>query len=621
MPASPDFSLDGMPIVVLPADSSLARLAAGELARYLHGLTEQLFPVRNKLPKKGDCIVLDTDTRVAPEGYRLEIKARGPFRSLVIAGADMPGVLYGAYALLEQLGIRFTTEGDLMPADNRADLTLPGDFEHTAEPLTSVRGVWLTGDWPRGPSVWGLEHFRASFDQLARLRFNTVLVNRDHAECTPVIQRTSDLPLGLGRCFDEEFWASPAGDNRHDSMTEARQAQAIFRAAVEVAAKRGLRVAAGYTCPTDPGQQPLFRQRLHDLVTATPQLARLALWVPPGLTSDALRVSLDSAQKLVEQHPDLELLLVTETPQAAELCHAEQASSPDGLTLVAPGTYHQPHDRPHDQYWALDAFSPSGSVSRLGIEPDRQSTTLHLARTAWGDTADQPQPETAPPRLQDHQALLAFADQLSSRDDWGLLVESANRLGPQPPRLTARGLADEVWLSWEVVPGATDYRLERRGPYGDWKSIPIGPTDTCADSPGDGAWTYRLVVTTPDGDKTQSHEVTAWCGEEAPPPRILACRPYTHMLPGEGFLCRVIVRSDRELGALNLAYRLAGDDDWWATPMHHRFRDSYQAVIPSEELTSGTLEFFVEAMDVTGNRATWPAEAESGSPWRITIAG
>ena len=53
--------------------------------------------------------------------------------------------------------------------------------------------------------------------------------------------------------------------------------------------------------------------------------------------------------------------------------------------------------------------------------------------------------------------------------------------------------------------------------------------------------------------------------------------------------------------------------------MQHRFRDSYQGIISADLMTAGTLEFFVDAVDEYGNQVFWPASAEAGLPWSLTI--
>lgn len=64
--------------------------------------------------------MLRIDAALAPQAFRL----RSEGKSLIISGGSDVAVLYGAYAFAEKLGVRFGTEGDVIP-DGRIPVALP----------------------------------------------------------------------------------------------------------------------------------------------------------------------------------------------------------------------------------------------------------------------------------------------------------------------------------------------------------------------------------------------------------------------------------------------------------------------------------------------------------------
>ena len=118
-------------IVSPPKASPLETLAAREVRRYFYLRTGQLLPIvtTNRLPA-GDTIVVARKDRplvpasataaLAPQQYILKTSGgdRPPAgRTLLIAGGDDAGTLYGAYRFAERLGVRFYLHGDVVPDD------------------------------------------------------------------------------------------------------------------------------------------------------------------------------------------------------------------------------------------------------------------------------------------------------------------------------------------------------------------------------------------------------------------------------------------------------------------------------------------------------------------------
>jgi hypothetical protein len=137
------------------------------------------------------------------------------------------------------------------------------------------------------------------------------------------------------------------------------------------------------------------------------------------------------------------------------------------------------------------------------------------------------------------------------------------------------------------------------------------------DTPGPGTYVYAVTAVSTDGwESPQSHCATAICGADAPAPRVTACKPFTRLRAGDSLPLRVVALSDRDIARVTLFTRHAGDELWTALPMAHRFRHSYQALLPTT--MPGTIEYFVAAEDTEGRTTTWP-ETGAALPWSATV--
>ena len=81
-------------------------------------------------------------------------------------------MLYGAYAFVEKLGVRFQIDGDVIP-DTRIPLALPV-LDETHQPLFELRGLQPFHDFPEGPDWWTLDDWKAILGQAAKMRMNFV---------------------------------------------------------------------------------------------------------------------------------------------------------------------------------------------------------------------------------------------------------------------------------------------------------------------------------------------------------------------------------------------------------------------------------------------------------------
>lgn len=168
--------------------SALESLAAREVRRYVYLRTGELLPIRSVAvvagapsilaarkdrPEikalAGDPALLAAVAALKPQEYLL--KSIGP-NLLLIAGGDDAGVLYGAYAFAEKLGVRFYLHGDVVP-DGKIPFLISG-LNESGRPLFALRGIQPFHDFPEGPDWWNTDDYLAYVSQLAKLRMNFI---------------------------------------------------------------------------------------------------------------------------------------------------------------------------------------------------------------------------------------------------------------------------------------------------------------------------------------------------------------------------------------------------------------------------------------------------------------
>ncbi len=185
----------GPAIYVAGGAEKLERLGAAELRRYLYLCTGEMPSIIEvgswaEIRKPGIIITRDAAAGFAgagakagfdaaaagkipplgPEEYWLKTLSQGGRRHVLIAGGDALGALYGAYAFLEKLGVRFYLDGDVVP-DERFEYKAP-DIDETARPLFKRRGIQPFHDFPEGPDWWNEDTYKAVLGQLPKLRMN-----------------------------------------------------------------------------------------------------------------------------------------------------------------------------------------------------------------------------------------------------------------------------------------------------------------------------------------------------------------------------------------------------------------------------------------------------------------
>ncbi len=178
-------------VVVGPQTPPIERYAAEELA----GQFEKLFDdvavaVRDSVPADAKHLVLigspDTNPAVreavgadwpqlSHQGLAVQNVAGADTPTLVVGGGSPVATLWAAYELGHQLGIRYLFRGDIFPMEKRA-LELTG-HDFVMEPELRVRTWRTVNDFAIGPESWGVDEHRAFLRQLAKMKFNRVMLS------------------------------------------------------------------------------------------------------------------------------------------------------------------------------------------------------------------------------------------------------------------------------------------------------------------------------------------------------------------------------------------------------------------------------------------------------------
>ena len=94
--------------------------------------------------------------------------------ALIIGGGSSRATMWAMYEMAQRWGVRYLLHGDVFP-EPRAVFRLP-DEDIILEPNLRVRQWRVINDFPCGPESWGMADYRPVLDQLAKLKFNRVLL-------------------------------------------------------------------------------------------------------------------------------------------------------------------------------------------------------------------------------------------------------------------------------------------------------------------------------------------------------------------------------------------------------------------------------------------------------------
>ena len=103
--------------------------------------------------------------------------------TLVIAGSDEVGCLYGVYGLLEDYyEVAFYLGGDVLP-DRKTPLRLP-DVDERKKPAVAIRGFLPWTNFPQSATSYSWQDWKFILDQMAKMRMNFLHIHNYNGEAS-----------------------------------------------------------------------------------------------------------------------------------------------------------------------------------------------------------------------------------------------------------------------------------------------------------------------------------------------------------------------------------------------------------------------------------------------------
>lgn len=332
-------ALEGKPperILIRPlsGDEFRRRLAARELLRGLVAL----FPgsdvrIDTAAPAAGDAVLtlaIEPSAFRGKEEYSIHASAGGA----MLNAAGEQALLYAVFDFLERQGAFFGIDGASYPFDAAPALILPAaGAAWKGVPRFAVRGLLPWPDFLNCITVYNEEDFRAYFEAMLRMRFNTFgmhvytgalqwaesylsfefggvghLSYLDTSATNRwgyLPERTSRFGMGAGDFYDSEVFGSDATRFARDPWEQAERTRHLLRLGFQHAARLGLATGIGfepYQIPDeiyralplearfdDPKKKPRFdvesqtakdllETRLAQLLEAYPSVDHVWLW-------------------------------------------------------------------------------------------------------------------------------------------------------------------------------------------------------------------------------------------------------------------------------------------------------------------------------------------------------
>ena len=261
----------------VPDASFRRRLAERELLR---GLTRVLPDAEARLADNGagaQAGDLVFELRLAPESFPQpeSYSIAGVNDRITFSAASESGLLYAVFDFLERQGAFFGIDGESYPITRATDLRLPPPNQPwTGAPRFAVRGLLPWPDFLNCITVFNEEDFRAYFENMLRMRFNTFgmhvytgdkqwaesylsfefagaghlayLDNTASNRWGYLPERTSRYGMGAAQLYDSEVFGSDAtrlGRNPWEIATRTRK---LLYDGVRYAGKLGLRTGIGF---------------------------------------------------------------------------------------------------------------------------------------------------------------------------------------------------------------------------------------------------------------------------------------------------------------------------------------------------------------------------------------
>jgi len=257
--------------------------------------------------------------KVGPQGYVLR-KING---SVVIAGADPEGVLYGVYGLLEDhYGVGFYLGGDVIP-DKKQPL-IPEILNETKNPAVAIRGFLPWTNFPQSATSYSWDDWKFIIDQMAKMRFNFLHIHNYNGEAghnemfhnfsvNGILSRVwmatartghgwacppwdvNDYRFGASDLFgDYDFGADCALHNETLSNEQVfRKGVSLFQKVIDYAHQRGVKIGLGLDVDlilpeykTESDDPKVIAARIDAISTNYPDLDYLLCFQSEGIAAN-----------------------------------------------------------------------------------------------------------------------------------------------------------------------------------------------------------------------------------------------------------------------------------------------------------------------------------------------
>ena len=289
-------------VIISENAPELERFAAEQLCDYLEKLFDLQTRPQSSVSEEAETLFLigslDTDfvvqgvteegvfPPVSEQGFILRRMQFQGCPSLLICGGSPRATLWAVYELVEHWGVRYLLHGDVLPTSGTFHLS---DLDIVMEPALSVRQWRVINDFACGPESWGMGDYRSVLDQLAKLKFNRILLSVWswqpflHYEVKGIKRESATLwfdfhypitddMVGRGLFGDEEeFWNPdlPRGASYEEFMAAGQQ---LVQNLINYAHRRGMECVIVATLTEFPPEfAPLLTdaQEVHQLAELT----------------------------------------------------------------------------------------------------------------------------------------------------------------------------------------------------------------------------------------------------------------------------------------------------------------------------------------------------------------
>ena len=310
---------------VIRPGSSTSKLAERELLR---GLTRLGFHAATPIFE----LRIEKDRFRNPEAYEIRMESS----TVVLSAPNEQALLFAVFEFLERQGAIFGIDGESYPPEYPPQLTLPqANQAWSASPRFAVRGLLPWPDFLNCITVYNEEDFRAYFEAMLRMRFNTFGMHvyagakqwtesylpLEYAGAGQISfldtsathrwgylpQRTSKFTMGGAQFYDGEVFGNESTRDFVNHWEAAERVQSMLRKGFAHAKRLGIRTGIGF----EPYQVP------DEILHALPPEARKknqqgepsALDVESRTAKDLLETRLAA---LLETYPGVEYVWLWE---------------------------------------------------------------------------------------------------------------------------------------------------------------------------------------------------------------------------------------------------------------------------------------------------------------------